>query len=48
MLAIKLQLQKIKKDLYFVKGCFHDVHIMLDLSFLHMCYWPLVTMPIEK
>jgi hypothetical protein len=30
MLAIKLQLKKIKKDLYFVKGCFHNIHTIKE------------------
>jgi hypothetical protein len=30
MLAIKLQFKKIKRDLYFVKDCFQNIHTMLE------------------
>jgi hypothetical protein len=30
MLAIKLQLKKIKRDLYFVNSCFHNIHTMKE------------------
>jgi hypothetical protein len=48
MLTIKLQLQKIKRDLYFVKGYFHNIHIMLESLVFAYVMLALVAMPIEK